>query len=172
MSKKKCPNCKKYNYDSDSIKINISYFCDIECATKYAYRNKDKGAKIKHSAQKKELKSNDKAFRTKQAQIAFNAFIRNRDELLGCISCDKDNTWHGQWHAGHYKTTKSRPDIRFNKDNCHKQCKDCNGTKKSGNAVRYRQRLLDKIGPYRLELLEGPHELPKWKWHHYKAVHD
>jgi len=148
MSKKKCPNCKKYNYDSDSIKINISYFCDIECATKYAYKNKDKGAKIKHTAQKKELKGNDKVFRAKQAQAAFNAFIRERDKMSGCISCDKDNSWHGQWHAGHYKTTKARPDIRFNEDNCHKQCSVCNNHL-SGNIGEYTPKLIEKIGQQR-----------------------
>ena len=144
-NKKRCPNCKTYNKETNAIKVNISYFCDIDCATSYAYKNKDKGAKIKHTAQKKELKDNDKAFRTKCAQSAFNAFIRERDKLLGCVSCEKTNQWEGQWHAGHYKTTKARPDIRFNEDNCHKQCSVCNNFL-SGNVGEYTPSLIEKIG--------------------------
>jgi len=147
-NKRRCPNCKFYNKPDDAVKVNISYFCSIDCATSYAYQNKDKGAKIKHTAQKKALTDNDKVFRLKCAQKAFNAFIRKRDENLGCISCDKDKDWQGQWHAGHYKTTKARPDIRFNEDNCWKQCSICNNHL-SGNIGEYTPRLIEKIGQER-----------------------
>lgn len=144
-NKRKCPNCKSYNKPDDAIKIQISYFCSIDCATEYAYKNKDKGKKIKHTAQKKEFKSNDKKIRLDAAQKAFNAYIRLRDVNDGCISCDKPKDWNGQWHAGHFKTTKSRPDIRFNEDNCHKQCSVCNNFL-SANIAEYTPKLLDKIG--------------------------
>lgn len=146
-SKRKCKNCG--NRVRDYIIINSMAFCNFESAVAYAGKNKDKGAKIKRAAQKKSFKDNDKAFRLKQAQIAFNAFIRERDKNQGCISCDKGLNWHGQWHAGHFKTTKARPDIRFNEDNCHKQCSVCNNFL-SGNIDEYRPRLLDKIGTERL----------------------
>jgi len=127
------------------LTVNGGSYCDIECCTKYAYKKGKKATKAKHVKQKKELKDNDKPFRLKCAQSAFNAFIRKRDESLGCISCNKDNNWHGQWHAGHYKTTKSRPDIRFNEDNCHKQCSVCNNHL-SGNIGEYTPRLIGRIG--------------------------
>ena len=144
-NKRRCPYCKTYNKPEDAVKVNISYFCSIVCATKYGYQNKNKGRDIKHREQKKEFIANDKQLRLKCAQQAFNAFIRERDKLLGCISCDKDVNWSGQWHAGHYKTTKARPDIRFNEDNCHKQCSVCNNHL-SGNIGEYTPRLIERIG--------------------------
>lgn len=144
-NKRRCPNCKTYNKPNEAIKVNISYFCNIDCATRYGYKNKDKGAKIKHTAQKKEYNDKDKALRLKCAQASFNAFIRERDKDLDCVSCDKNKYWHGQWHAGHYKTTKARPDIKFNEDNCHKQCSVCNNHL-SGNIGEYTPKLIDRIG--------------------------
>lgn len=147
-NKRRCPYCKTYNKPDDAVKVNISYFCNIVCASKYGYQNKNKGREIKHREQKKTLKDNDKALRLKCAQQAFNSFIRTRDKDLGCISCDKDVNWHGQWHAGHYKTTKARPDIRFNEDNCAKQCSICNNHL-SGNIGEYTPRLIKRIGQER-----------------------
>ncbi|MFK5949864.1 MAG: recombination protein NinG [Methylococcales bacterium] len=144
-SKRKCRNCKEYIKVNDGLVLNSAFYCDINCATSYAFKNKSKGAKIKHTAQKKTLRANDKAFRTKQAQSSFNSFIRERDKEFGCVSCDKYSDWTGQWHAGHFYTTKARPDIRFNEDNCHKQCSVCNNYL-SGNIGEYRPRLIEKIG--------------------------
>jgi hypothetical protein len=145
-SKRKCGFCKNYfNKESMLTANNIIMFCCLDHMAKHGYQNKDKGAKIKHTAQKKALKDNDKSLRVKCAQQAFNAFIRTRDNGLGCVSCDKDKDWQGQWHAGHYKTTKARPDIRFNEDNCHKQCSICNNHL-SGNIGEYTPKLIDRIG--------------------------
>ncbi|EIM3171206.1 recombination protein NinG, partial [Escherichia coli] len=56
----------------------------------------------------------------RQAQQAFNAFIRYRDRDLPCISCGRHH--EGQYHAGHFRTTGAHPELRFDEDNCHKQC--------------------------------------------------
>ena len=146
-SKKRCKykECNKLKPTEKFIKVKLNYFCNFSCAAKHGIANKDKGAKIKHTAQKKVFNDNDKALRLKCAQQAFNAFIRKRDEMLCCISCGKDNSWTGQWHAGHYKTTKARPDIRFNEDNCHKQCSVCNNHL-SGNIGEYTPKLIERIG--------------------------
>lgn len=86
----------------------------------------------------------------KEAQKAFNAYIRKRDEKEPCISCQRHH--EGQYHAGHFKTTAARPDLRFNEDNCHKQCAPCNNHL-SGNIGQYIAHLTNKIGQERLELL-------------------
>ena len=95
----------------------------------------------------------------REAQAAFNAYIRERDFFIPCISCGRFH--EGQWHAGHYRTTKAEPELRFDEDNCHKQCQPCN-THLSGNLSNYRAGLLEKIGPDRLAYLEGPHEPKKY----------
>jgi 5-methylcytosine-specific restriction endonuclease McrA len=93
----------------------------------------------------------------KEAQVAFNAFIRARDAHLPCISCGATT---GQMHAGHYKATGSHPELRFNEFNCHAQCATCNNHL-SGNLINYRIGLLAKIGIELVTWLEGPHDALK-----------
>jgi hypothetical protein len=110
-----------------------------------------------------------KADWAREAQTAFNAWIRARDEGLPCISCGRHH--QGQWHAGHYLSTGARPELRYTESNVHRQCAPCN-THLSGNAVLYRIGLIERIGLQAVEWLEGPHELPKWTADDYRAIRD
>lgn len=104
-----------------------------------------------------------------QAQQAFNEFIRYRDRHQPCISCGRHHD--GQYHAGHFRTTGANPELRFNEDNCHRQCAPCNNHL-SGNLIAYRPALIAKIGQTRFDALMGPHELPKWKRDDYIRIRD
>lgn len=95
----------------------------------------------------------------KEAQTAFNAWIRERDRNEPCISCHRHH--NGQYHAGHYRSVGSNPSIRFDPLNAHKQCQPCN-SHLSGNAIEYRISLLVKIGERGVAFLEGPHEPKKY----------
>lgn len=106
---------------------------------------------------------------SRQAQQAFNEFIRYRDQRLPCISCGRHHD--GQYHAGHFRTTGANPELRFNEDNCHKQCAPCNNHL-SGNLSAYRPALIAKIGQARFDALMGPHELPKWSREDYIRIRD
>lgn len=146
-------------------------------------RNKDREkalAKRKKENQKKEREAKDKlkarklavkplSYFTKQAQTAFNAFIRERDKDEPCISCGRFH--EGQYHAGHYRTTGANPELRFDEDNVHKQCAPCNNHL-SGNIENYTPRLIEKIGQERFDRLMGSHELPKWKREDYERIRD
>jgi hypothetical protein len=141
----KCKICKN--------KFQPRYFLqkaclNPECLSEWARLEREKKTKAKHNKEKKEFRANDKKLRTKEAEKAFNAYIRERDKNEGCISCNKTKDWSGQWHAGHFYTTKARPDIRFNEDNCHKQCSVCNNYL-SGNIGEYRPAIIGKIGEER-----------------------
>lgn len=94
-----------------------------------------------------------------EAQLVFNAFIRERDKDLACVSCGRFH--QGQWHAGHFYSVAARSNLRFTEDNVHKQCQPCN-TEKSGNALEYRVRLIQRIGAARVEALEVATEVVKW----------
>jgi hypothetical protein len=146
---KKCRECKK---EFTPVRI-LQKACSPSCAIALAVKQSEKLAKRAHKARKDEMLSNDASFQKSKAQKAFNEFIRLRDRDLGCISCDKPKDWGGQWHAGHYKTVGARADLRFNEDNCHKQCVACNNYL-SGNLVMYRAGLIAKIGIERVEALE------------------
>lgn len=105
----------------------------------------------------------------KQAQQAFNEFIRYRDRHLPCVSCGRHH--EGQYHAGHFRTTGANPELRFDEDNCHRQCAPCNNHL-SGNLIAYQPALIAKIGQSRFDALMGPHELPKWKRDDYIRIRD
>jgi hypothetical protein len=90
-----------------------------------------------------------------EVQYEFNRYVRFRDFDQPCISCQKYHD--GQNHAGHYLTTASNPELRFNEIGCHLQCSICNNHL-SGNQLQYRKHLITKIGLPLVEWLEGPHK--------------
>lgn len=97
-----------------------------------------------------------------EAQAAFNAYIRERDSGLPCISCDSSPSDHdlitgSRWDAGHYRSVGACPELRFEPLNVHRQCVKCNRNL-SGNAVEYRIRLVKRIGADQVHWLEGPHK--------------
>jgi hypothetical protein len=99
------------------------------------------------------VKLKTRATLTKEAQQAFNAWVRMRDAHFPCVSCGRMH--EGQWHAGHYLSTAARPDLRFTETNVAKQCAPCN-TYLSGNSVLYRMGLIRRIGQAEVDRLEGP----------------
>lgn len=94
-----------------------------------------------------------------EAQVIFNRWIRARDANLPCISCDRMH--QGQWHAGHYLSVGSSPELRFDEKNVHAQCAPCNNHL-SGNAIKYRIGLIQRYGAEIVEYLEGPHPTKKY----------
>ena len=136
--------------------------CGPLCASRYV-----KAAKKAEAVQTRERKAALKPLRdlVKAAQEVFNKWVRARDAYLPCVSCGVENppmTSGGQWDAGHFLNRGSHPALRFNEDNCHKQCKSCNGGAKYPHLTgsireRYQAELLNRIGSERLEVLLGPH---------------
>lgn len=125
--------------------------CSPICASRFvkeAKRAEQQNVKLR----KLEIKS--RADWAREAQAAFNAWIRARDAEKPCISCGRHHT--GQFHAGHYLSRGARPELAYEPDNCHKQCAPCN-THLSGNVALYRVNLVKLIGLERVEWLEGPH---------------
>ena len=145
----------------------------IECAVGYNVEKRAKKFKAETAEMKKALRAKDRRYQLKKAQPAFNAYIRERDYHLACISCGRENLevnasegWKvgGAWDCGHFLSIGSHEELRFEETNAHKQCKSCNGG--SGNYTRknhtvkqdYREKLIDRIGLDQVEWLEGPHE--------------
>lgn len=149
---KKCKVCKT-SFTPDRP---LQQVCNYQCAIELANDRKDRlertrKAQIRRS-DKERLKT--RADHLREAQAAFNAFIRERDKDLPCVSCGRVH--NGQYHAGHYRTVGSCPELRFEELNNHKQCAPCNNHL-SGNLINYRRNLIIKIGLEKVEWLEGPH---------------
>jgi hypothetical protein len=149
VRKKKCKNCKEWFQPERPFQDG----CSIPCAIAIVEAKRDEKRRRETKRRKEGLKSLSEWL--KEAQIAFNAYIRARDNDLPCISCGRNH--NGQYHAGHYRSVGANPELRFDESNCHKQCAPCNNHL-SGNIVEYRIRLVDRIGQAELDRLEGPHE--------------
>lgn len=108
-------------------------------------------AKVKKEPKLSELK--------KMVQRKVNAYVRERDKDLPCISCGKYST---TWHCGHYVSQGSSGALRYDFDNLNKQCASCN-LFKHGNLIEYRIGLVKKIGANRVQLLESMrHDIKRW----------
>jgi hypothetical protein len=139
---------------------SLQVVCSTGCARSYVEKQAIKKREEKAKAERKILREKREALKSKgdhlkEAQREFNAFIRERDQDQPCISCGRHH--QGQYHAGHYRSVGSAPELRFEEDNCHKQCSVCNNHL-SGNLINYRINLIKKIGLERVEWLEGPHD--------------
>jgi hypothetical protein len=97
-----------------------------------------------------------------RAQMAINAYVRARDRALDCVTCDKPSNWHGQWHAGHYKSVGSNSYLRFNLWNIQKQCSVCNHHQ-SGNVGEYKERLPIRIGQEKFDWLNNAPRLKRFE---------
>lgn len=159
---KKCRVCPIKFSPKNTLQVVCSPMCAIEYAKRQAEKKKRaeeiarvRAARAERAARKDALKTRSDWI--KEAQRAFNAFIRERDRVAGhnCISSGKPLDWTGNAvDAGHYRSIGSAPHLRFDERNCHAQSKQDNRYL-SGNAVDYRIGLIARIGLHAVESLEA-----------------
>ncbi|EPN7096540.1 recombination protein NinG [Enterobacter hormaechei] len=176
-SRRKCKVCGEY-FVPKFHDIRIRWCCPEHGAI-LAMEEREK-EKVKAAAKRiKEQKEAEKAGRKrrkvkreslksksqwdKEAQSAFNRYIRVRDEGKPCVSCGnpligKSNYLTGSAiDASHYRSRGAASHLKFNVFNVHSACTRCN-RQLSGNAVEYRIRLIERIGLERVERLESDNE--------------
>jgi len=145
---KKCAVCKA-SYQQHRTTQRV---CSPKCAIALVDKKKAKTAAKALRDGREKLKT--KSDLLKDAQVSFNAYIRERDKGNSCISCGKNSGC--KMNAGHYLSRGAHPELRFEELNCWLQCEHCN-SHLSGNQIRFRQNLILKIGAEKVEWLEGPH---------------
>jgi len=172
VKNRRCSHCKKKGPQEEMLLRQLKAFCGTNCFAEWAAANVSKLAKKGRQIESKIHKAKKESLKTKgehlrEAQTAFNAYIRLRDAEEPCISCGKFHT--GQYHAGHYRSVGSSPELRFEPLNNHKQCAPCNNHL-SGNLIKYRINLIEKIGLEKVEWLEGPHEPKRYTIEQIKEI--
>lgn len=158
--KKKCKNkaCAKEYMAQQPMQVVCSGYCGVALAR--TQREKQQQAMARR--ERVEIKAAKERIKTKgdhlrEAQQAFNEFIRLRDRLAGHpdISSGRPLDWSANAvDAGHYRSRGSAPHLRFDERNCHAQSKHDNRYL-SGNAVDYRIGLIKRIGLEAVEALEA-----------------
>lgn len=133
--------------------------CAISLGRYKTLAAKEKAAKLERKETKAKIQAlKGLSYWEGRAQHEVNKFIRIRDHGDPCISCDI--TYSTVWQAGHFKSVGAHPNLRYNDDNIHLQCVQCNHNL-SGNVGPYRVRLIVKIGLERVEALEVWHPAVK-----------
>lgn len=171
MRRTRCAHCRaKFQPERPSQIVHA------ECAADWAIAQGEKRARAEAKAaqaaakvERAETRRRKAALKTlpqltREAQIAFNAWVRERDRQAGhaCISSGRPLDWTGNAvDAGHYRSVGAASHLRFNEDNVHAQSKHDNQFL-AGNAVDYRINLIARIGLERVEALEADNTVRKW----------
>lgn len=168
MKPKKCKSCREPFIPARPLQSA----CGVQCAIALTNAGKEKARKAKEARERQEHRLAKERIKTKgehakEAQAAFNEFIRLRDKDEPCISCGRYH--EGQYHAGHYRSVGANPELRFEPLNVWKQCAPCN-THLSGNLVNFRLWLIQVIGTEKVEWLEGPHEPKRYTIEELKVI--
>ena len=166
------PGCR-VRFVPDNPKQEV---CGIECAavlgTSRAAKEARKVEKQRKAAEKLERDtdtSRREALKTipelrEEAQVAFNTFIRLRDNGRSCISCTATLNLGGVgggFDCGHYRSRGAAGHLRFVENNAFGQCKRCNDYL-AGNAVAMRLGAIQRIGLAAVEAVEQDNAPRKW----------
>ena len=134
-----------------------------------AKRKAEKQARAAARVEKAEDRRRKEALKTiaeliADAQVAFNAFIRERDKDKGCFVCGRPFTDKpGQvQHAGHVRSRGAAGHLRFNEDNCMGECEGCNGPH-GAKPHQIKAGAIARIGQERFVALENDNTPHKWQ---------
>ncbi|MEY2630760.1 MAG: hypothetical protein RLZZ469_1657 [Bacteroidota bacterium] len=165
LGKRKCKSCGEV-FQKTSMTQSV---CSIACAIAHANVLKAKREAYVAKKERSETREKRMALKTipeliKEAQTAFNAWIRYRDRNSLCICCEKplgEFATGGDFDCGHYRSRGAAGHLRFNEDNAFGQRKYCN-TYLSGNVQGMREGMIKRIGIERVRAIETNNETHKW----------
>lgn len=164
--KKVCPICStEYTPRSSLQKVCHNYKCAIAFNKQRDAEIAERESRKQERIQRDDLKKRREKLKgvsewQKEAQTAFNRYIRMRDLNKVCVSCGGQLVGSSNYLTGsavdasHYRSRGAASHLKFNVFNVHSACTRCN-RQLSGNAVEYRIRLIERIGLERVESLES-----------------
>jgi len=161
---KRCKSCRE---PFTPIRSTLEKYCQKdECLRIFVAEAVKKSWDKRKSEKKKELMTVQDYL--KIAQQVFNTFIRKRDHGKPCISCGKKLV--GKFDAGHYYNANNHWAVRFDEQNVHGQCVECN-QHKHGNLIEYGIRLEKLIGEDEFTILrEKAYQLRKFTREELKEI--
>lgn len=170
-ARRTCKICKtKFTATFDNV-----WWCCPEHGFEYsqqllAKKKIEAERKRKQEAQqeRRELKIRKVALKTKpqwkkEAQAAFNKYVRLRDAGLPCISCGStpEQKFGGTMDCGHYRSRGAAAHLSFNLHNTAGQCARCN-RHDSGAQKAFEQGLIERIGAEKVEALNNDNSTRKF----------
>lgn len=178
--RKTCPHCRSKLEAGQRIHPQcIDGYAEAEAAK--AKRKAEKQARMAAKVERATTRARKQALKRipdliKEAQHAFNAFIRERDKDKPCICCGLPltrggETTGGDFDCGHWRSVGNASHLRFDERNAHGQRKVCNRYG-AGRAVEYRIGLIQRIGLAEVEALEAENTPRKWLRDELIAIRD
>ena len=173
-----CPHCRAKLETGQRIHPDcIAPWADAQQAKQE--RADAKARRMDAKVERASIKARKEALKTipdyiKEAQVAFNAYIRARDADKPCICCGQPlgtGEVGGAFDCGHYRSTGSAAHLRFDERNAHAQRKVCNRWG-AGRAVDYRLGLVARIGLEAVESLESSNSPHKWTADELRGIRD
>lgn len=173
--RRKCKVCNEWFYPAYS---NIVWCCPehgaiygIELRVREKLKAEArliKAKKEKEKSDRKQMRERRSALKTKsqwqkEAQNAFNRYVRLRDAGKPCISCERmpQQKLGGTMDCGHYRTRGAAAHLAFNLHNTASQCVYCNRDR-AGAQKAFEQGLIERIGKDAVELLNNNNEIRKF----------
>lgn len=181
--KRKCKSCDVKIPACEGLICGINFVCSIDCA--YALGNKQI-QKQKYNARiklKKKIAENKKSENERkrtlskerrplkwwqdELQRVVNYYVVNiRDKDKPCCTCGTSAP-DIKYDAGHYRTRKAAPELRYELKNIHIQCSlQCNQYG-SGMRAEYREFIRNVYDDKTLEWLDGKHPTLKEQFPHW-----
>ena len=188
MNKKlqrRCDGCDKVLMKDSKKwkKYGDNMFHSFDCAENFAL-TKVKQIRTKRKKQQKKdwnvrrEKMLGIRHQEKLTQAVVNKYVRMRDKFYNrnCISCDNPLDFDpinggSRVDAGHYKTQKAHPEIRFNVSNINAECVSCN-RHNTEHLVGMVVNIAKRYGRDRLDWLNGHHELKKYTIEDHKRMRE
>jgi len=135
--------------------------CSPECAAEYAKLEREKKDRQERQKGLQELKT--KRDYIKEAQRAWNSYVRARDAGKPCCSCGAmpGQVFGGSMDCSHYRSIGAAPHLRFHLHNAAAACVKCNRWL-GGNVVSLRAGLVERIGEEKILAIEANNSIRKF----------
>jgi len=104
---------------------------------------------LKEKPKKKKAPSRSQL--VKKLDAVFSIYIRQRDDLIGCITCGEVKVWKEMQNCHFY--SRGQLPTRWDETNCHSGCYRCNVLLK-GNYINYTKYMIDRYGREYVDMLE------------------
>jgi hypothetical protein len=164
LKPRKCKHCKE-PFMQERFGQSI---CTTDCAIKAALLAQKKKIEAAKSENRHEIREKLAKFKTRadwmrEAQIAWNSYVRARDAGLPCCSCGSmpEQKFGGSVDCSHYRSRGSAPHLRFHLHNAASACVKCNRFL-GGNIAALRIGLIRRIGIEKVLAIEQNNEPRKF----------
>lgn len=110
---------------------------------------------------------------TKEAQVAWNFYVRMRDYGKPCASCGAmpEQKYGGTMDCSHFRSVGAAPHLRFHLHNAAAACVRCN-RHLSGNIAALRVGMIERIGIDKVEAIESNNGFRKFDIPYLKRIKD